>query len=150
VQEYKDMCKGLFLDNPLHVILNNSKLAYRIYVILIANKELIKKMCKGKQVGLLSCALNSLILRNMRSASRRYHEKNLISVELLVSRWHWRECEVVWGPRIGGTQGLPLTATRGGRRKDVAGGRMLCCHMSRLFLSGVVSSCSPAFSHVAD
>jgi hypothetical protein len=33
----------LFLDNPLHVILNNSKLAYRIYVILIANKELIKK-----------------------------------------------------------------------------------------------------------
>jgi hypothetical protein len=31
------------LDNPLHVILNNSKLAYRIYVILIANKELIKK-----------------------------------------------------------------------------------------------------------
>jgi hypothetical protein len=35
---------SLFLDNPLHVILNNSKLAYRIYVILIANKELIKKM----------------------------------------------------------------------------------------------------------
>jgi hypothetical protein len=34
----------LFLDNPLHVILNNSKLAYRIYVILIANKELIKKI----------------------------------------------------------------------------------------------------------
>jgi hypothetical protein len=33
------------LDNPLHVILNNSKLAYRIYVILIANKELIKKIC---------------------------------------------------------------------------------------------------------
>jgi hypothetical protein len=33
----------MFLDNPLHVILNNSKLAYRIYVILIANKELIKK-----------------------------------------------------------------------------------------------------------
>jgi hypothetical protein len=33
----------LFLDNPLHVILNNSKLAYRIYVMLIANKELIKK-----------------------------------------------------------------------------------------------------------
>jgi hypothetical protein len=31
------------LDNPLHVILNNSKLAYRIYVILIANKELIQK-----------------------------------------------------------------------------------------------------------
>jgi hypothetical protein len=31
------------LDNPLHVILNNSKLAYRIYVILIAIKELIKK-----------------------------------------------------------------------------------------------------------
>jgi hypothetical protein len=32
----------LFLDNPLHVILNKSKLAYRIYVILIANKGLIK------------------------------------------------------------------------------------------------------------
>jgi hypothetical protein len=32
----------LFLDNPLHDILNNSKLAYRIYVILIANKELKK------------------------------------------------------------------------------------------------------------
>jgi multisubunit Na+/H+ antiporter MnhF subunit len=31
------------LDNPLHVILNKSKLAYRIYVILIANKELKKK-----------------------------------------------------------------------------------------------------------
>jgi hypothetical protein len=31
------------LDNPLHIILNNSKLAYRIYVILIANKESIKK-----------------------------------------------------------------------------------------------------------
>jgi hypothetical protein len=31
-------------NNPLHVILNNSKLAYRIYVILIANKELIKNM----------------------------------------------------------------------------------------------------------
>jgi hypothetical protein len=37
----------LFLDNLLHVILNNSKLAYRIYVILIANKELIKKMFKA-------------------------------------------------------------------------------------------------------
>jgi hypothetical protein len=34
----------LFLDNPLHVILNKSKLAYRIYVILIANKKLIKKL----------------------------------------------------------------------------------------------------------
>jgi hypothetical protein len=27
------------LDKPLHVILNKSKLAYRIYVILIANEE---------------------------------------------------------------------------------------------------------------
>jgi hypothetical protein len=34
----------LFLDNPLHVILNKSKLAYRIYVILIAIKDLIKKI----------------------------------------------------------------------------------------------------------
>jgi hypothetical protein len=39
------------LDNPLHVILNNSKLAYRIYVILIANKEL-KKIKKDKQPNL--------------------------------------------------------------------------------------------------
>jgi hypothetical protein len=32
----------LFLDNPLHVVLNKSKLAYRIYIILIANKVLKK------------------------------------------------------------------------------------------------------------
>jgi hypothetical protein len=30
----------LFLDKPLHVILNKSNLAYRIYVILIANKQI--------------------------------------------------------------------------------------------------------------
>jgi hypothetical protein len=30
------------LDDPLHFILNKSKLAYRIYVILIANKDLKK------------------------------------------------------------------------------------------------------------
>jgi hypothetical protein len=41
---YEKVNEELFLDNPLHVILNNSKLAYRIYVILIANKDLIKKM----------------------------------------------------------------------------------------------------------
>jgi hypothetical protein len=41
----------LFLDNPLHVILNNSKLAYTIYVILIANKELIKKISNQKSIG---------------------------------------------------------------------------------------------------
>jgi hypothetical protein len=35
------------LDNPLHVILNNSKLAYRIYVILIANKRVNKKTSSG-------------------------------------------------------------------------------------------------------
>jgi hypothetical protein len=35
------------LDNPLHVILNKSKLGYRIYVILIANKELKKVPSKG-------------------------------------------------------------------------------------------------------
>jgi hypothetical protein len=41
------------LDNPLHVILNKSKLAYRIYkyVILIANKELIKKYIDTGSVG---------------------------------------------------------------------------------------------------
>jgi hypothetical protein len=41
---YDKVNEVLFLDNPLHVILNNSKLAYRIYVILIANKELIKNV----------------------------------------------------------------------------------------------------------
>jgi hypothetical protein len=35
-------------DNLLHVILNKSKLAYRIYVILIANKEL-KKLALGQK-----------------------------------------------------------------------------------------------------
>jgi hypothetical protein len=35
------------LDNPLHVVLNKSKLAYRIYVILIVNKE-FKKNLLGK------------------------------------------------------------------------------------------------------
>jgi hypothetical protein len=37
---YEKVNEELFLDNPLHVILNKRKLAYRIYVILIANKEL--------------------------------------------------------------------------------------------------------------
>jgi hypothetical protein len=41
---YEKVNEELFLDNPLHIILNNSKLAYKIYVILIANKELIKKI----------------------------------------------------------------------------------------------------------
>jgi hypothetical protein len=41
---YEKVNEELFLDNPLHVILNNSKLANRIYVILIGNKELIKKV----------------------------------------------------------------------------------------------------------
>jgi hypothetical protein len=36
------------LDKPLHVILNHSKLAYRIYVILIANKEFKIKKIGGK------------------------------------------------------------------------------------------------------
>jgi hypothetical protein len=40
---YEKVNEELILDNPLHVILNKSKLAYMIYVILIANKELIKK-----------------------------------------------------------------------------------------------------------
>jgi hypothetical protein len=40
-ESFKKVNEELFLDNPLHVILNKSKLAYRIYVILIANKELI-------------------------------------------------------------------------------------------------------------
>jgi hypothetical protein len=41
---YEKVNEELFLDNSLHIILNNNKLAYRIYVILIANKELIKKI----------------------------------------------------------------------------------------------------------
>jgi hypothetical protein len=40
---YEKVNEELFLDNPLRDIVNKSKLAYRIYVILIANKELIKK-----------------------------------------------------------------------------------------------------------
>jgi hypothetical protein len=36
---YKKVNEELFLDKPLHVILNKSKLAYRIYVFLIANKD---------------------------------------------------------------------------------------------------------------
>jgi hypothetical protein len=36
---YEKVNGELFLDKPLRVILNKSKLAYRIYVILIANKE---------------------------------------------------------------------------------------------------------------
>jgi hypothetical protein len=39
---YVKVNEEVFLDKPLHVILNKSKLAYRIYVILIANKELKK------------------------------------------------------------------------------------------------------------
>jgi hypothetical protein len=35
--------QDLFLDKALHVILNNSKLAYKIDVILIANEEFKKK-----------------------------------------------------------------------------------------------------------
>jgi hypothetical protein len=42
VTTYEKVNEELFLDNPLHVIVNKSKLAYRIYVILIANKELKK------------------------------------------------------------------------------------------------------------
>jgi hypothetical protein len=41
---YEKVNEKLFLDNPLHIISNKSKLAYRIYVIVITNKELIKKI----------------------------------------------------------------------------------------------------------
>jgi hypothetical protein len=37
---YEKVNGELFLDKPLHVILKKSKLVYRVYVILIANKEL--------------------------------------------------------------------------------------------------------------
>jgi hypothetical protein len=46
---YKKVSEELFLDKPLHVILNNNKLAYRIYVILIANKQLKKKERNGER-----------------------------------------------------------------------------------------------------
>jgi hypothetical protein len=46
---YEKVNEEFFLDNPLHVILNKSKLAYRIYVILIANKELIKNRTKRER-----------------------------------------------------------------------------------------------------
>jgi hypothetical protein len=39
---YEKVNEELFFDKSLHVILNKSKLAYRIYVIQIANKELKK------------------------------------------------------------------------------------------------------------
>jgi hypothetical protein len=39
---YEKVNEELFLDKPLHVILNKSKLAYRIYVLPIANKEFKK------------------------------------------------------------------------------------------------------------
>jgi hypothetical protein len=41
---YEKVNEELFLDKPLLIILNKSKLAYRIYVILIANKEFLKKI----------------------------------------------------------------------------------------------------------
>jgi hypothetical protein len=39
----KKVSEDLSLDKPLHVIYKVSKLAYRIWVILIANKRVIKK-----------------------------------------------------------------------------------------------------------
>jgi hypothetical protein len=46
---YEKVNEELFLDNPLHVILNKSKLVYRIYVILIANKELKNRIRKERE-----------------------------------------------------------------------------------------------------
>jgi hypothetical protein len=57
---YEKVNEELFLYNPLHVILNNSKLAYRIYVILIANKELIKKRL---QLEILVCLIHLYKIR---------------------------------------------------------------------------------------
>jgi hypothetical protein len=66
---YEKVNEELFLDNALHVILNKSKLAYRIYVILIANKELIKKFVISTICGIRTCPgyimlvdLSSLVL----------------------------------------------------------------------------------------
>jgi hypothetical protein len=41
---YEKVNEELFLDKSLHVILNKSKLAYRIYVMLIANKGLKNRL----------------------------------------------------------------------------------------------------------
>jgi hypothetical protein len=51
------------LDNPLHVILNKSKLAYRIYVILIDNRELKNLKYDVSENGLC------LVLRQMNKAN---------------------------------------------------------------------------------
>jgi hypothetical protein len=48
---YEKVNEELFLDKPLYVILNKSKLAYRIYVILIANKEFKKNVLCVFRVG---------------------------------------------------------------------------------------------------
>jgi hypothetical protein len=42
-QTYEKVNEELFLDKTLHVVFNKSKLAYRIYVILVANKEFKKE-----------------------------------------------------------------------------------------------------------
>jgi hypothetical protein len=42
------------MDKPLHVIYKVSKLAYRIIVILIANKRVKRKVCKFR----IRCACN--------------------------------------------------------------------------------------------
>jgi hypothetical protein len=60
---YEKVNEELFFNNPLHVILNKSKLAYRIYVILIANKELKKVTC-------VNSALNSLNVSEVRRRCR--------------------------------------------------------------------------------
>jgi hypothetical protein len=44
---YEKVNEELFFDKPLHVIMNKRKLAYRIYVILIANKEFKKMDVRG-------------------------------------------------------------------------------------------------------
>jgi hypothetical protein len=64
---YEKVTEELFLDKPLHVILNKSKLAYRIYVILIANKGFKKN--KSRNNGL--CLRGNLQARDSAvSASR--------------------------------------------------------------------------------
>jgi hypothetical protein len=50
---FKELLCGECYDfwiNPLHVILKKSKLAYRIYVILIANTELKKLKAMHREV----------------------------------------------------------------------------------------------------
>jgi hypothetical protein len=48
---YEKLNEVLSLDKPLHVIYKFSKWAYRIWVIMIANKRVKKTYTHGKSLG---------------------------------------------------------------------------------------------------